>query len=379
MIKSLNQRSKHFNQLDGLRCIAVAIVLISHWLRYKAVDLVPLGSMGVNLFFVLSGFLITRILLISKEENGGKAIWPPIKHFYLRRTLRIFPIYYLTIIFLALINFPSTRENIAWLLTYTFNIKISLLSASVNNSVGFLFHLWSLSVEEQFYIFFPLLLFLIPKSKIKSFIYSVILFGVASRLILYVLAAPKDSLYGLMPCCLDAFGIGALLAYYMLYELELLERILRNNYIFLIAVIMFVSDIIFSRIYISGYTEGRTIVERFLFSVCCFWLVGKASLDSYKGVTKRFLENKAVVYLGKISYGIYIYHYFIFTLLNNYLDPFLRKHFHWKSVFPFDNILGINNLVVTTLFLFLVTIAVASLSWHFIEKPINRLKERIRY
>ncbi|HTB32844.1 MAG TPA: acyltransferase, partial [Bacteroidia bacterium] len=211
MIKSLNQRSKHFNQLDGLRCIAVAIVLISHWLRYKAVDLVPLGSMGVNLFFVLSGFLITRILLISKEENGGKAIWPPIKHFYLRRTLRIFPIYYLTIIFLALINFPSTRENIAWLLTYTFNIKISLLSASVNNSVGFLFHLWSLSVEEQFYIFFPLLLFLIPKSKIKSFIYSVILFGVASRLILYVLAAPKDSLYGLMPCCLDAFGIGALL------------------------------------------------------------------------------------------------------------------------------------------------------------------------
>src|ERR1700753_4156554 len=94
---AIKEERTYFAQLDGLRCLAVMSVLICHWIVYRAVALVPLGSMGVNLFFVLSGFLITRILLLSKEEYQAGTLAHPIRRFYFRRTLRIFPIYYLSI------------------------------------------------------------------------------------------------------------------------------------------------------------------------------------------------------------------------------------------------------------------------------------------
>ena len=147
--KKIHLDNIYFKQLDGLRCIAVMSVLICHWVRYHFVMLIPFGSMGVNLFFVISGFLITRILLISKDENGDRSMASPMKKFYIRRTLRIFPIYYLTIFFLFLVNFPAIRENVAWLLTYTFNIKLSFQGVWEMDKMHHLLHLWSLSVEEH--------------------------------------------------------------------------------------------------------------------------------------------------------------------------------------------------------------------------------------
>ena len=368
-LNPLGQTKTHFKQLDGLRCIAVMAVLICHWIHYRFVVLTPLGSMGVNLFFVLSGFLITRILLLSKDENKDIGMVSPIKRFYLRRILRIFPIYYLTVLFLFVINFPAARENIVSLLTYTFNVNATW------KPVGFLIHLWSLSVEEQFYILFPLFIFLIPKTKMKSFFYSMIIIGVTSRLILHILSAPDPSQYMLTPCCLDAFGIGSILAYYVLYDLAFLEIILKKNYLFLIAVALFIMDSIYIRLYVKNYYEGGTILERFLFSICCFWVVGKAILALYTGIVRKFLENKIIVFIGKISYGIYIYHLLVFPVLVNYLDPFLTEHLHIDNKYFLNPGFAQNNMLPTALLLFIITIAVSSLSWYLIERPINKLKE----
>ena len=369
-VKSLNpynQKNMHFNQLDGLRCIAVMSVLICHWVTYNFVVLIPLGSMGVNLFFVLSGFLISRILFLSKEENYNKSLWVPIKNFYIRRTLRIFPVYYILIGFLFLFNFPAVRNNIVWLLTYTFNIKFGLPGVWESNELNVLVHLWSLSVEEQFYLFFPFLILLIPQRKIKAFLFFVIIAAVVSRLILILIDAPPNSVYVFTSTCFDAFGIGALLAYYLLYEPELLKKIVSKNYLLAFFAVVYVCSIIYSRKYIENYGECRTILERFLFSVACFWLVGKAVFSSYTGRFKRFLERPSVIYIGKISYGLYLYHHFAQFFFRSIGSPYYK----------FRDATN-NDMLASVLLYFIATMIVASLSWHFIENPINRLKLKFK-
>src|ERR1035437_4860963 len=108
-------------QIDGLRCFAVFGVLICHFIRFNNVYMgsIPFGY-GVNLFFVISGYLITKILLVNKEKIQTKKtnFKNVIQSFYFRRTLRIFPIYYLTILYLIVINFQNTRSVWVWLITY---------------------------------------------------------------------------------------------------------------------------------------------------------------------------------------------------------------------------------------------------------------------
>jgi peptidoglycan/LPS O-acetylase OafA/YrhL len=373
----LSQQKIHFKQLDGLRCVAVLAVLFSHWIHFKVLDSLPLGPWGVNLFFVLSGFLIARILLLSKEEHSGGSIFPPIKHFYLRRFLRIFPIYYLTVIFLIGFNFSHVKEYLGWLLTYTFNIKIALPSFHDWDPIAYILHLWSLSVEEQFYILIPLLIFLIPKAKIKYFFYIIILTGLLSRVFLHFISAPVVTIYFLTPSCFDAFGFGALLAYYLLYEQDALTALLKKTYLFYIAVLLFIINLTYSNI--KGYGSSYTVFDRFLFSAACFWLVGKAALGTYKGVSKRFLEHRAIRYIGKISYGIYIYHPFVFPFIAFYLEPVLINHLHISKTYLLDPAFEHNNMVGTALLLFIITLSIASLSWYLIESPINKLKEKINY
>jgi peptidoglycan/LPS O-acetylase OafA/YrhL len=369
--KSQTLDNTYFTQLDGLRCFAVLAVLICHWVTYRFIVVIPFGSMGVNLFFVLSGFLITRILLIEKDKIENKSIIEPLKKFYIRRTLRIFPIYYLTIIFLFLINFPAARQNIIWLISYTFNLKFSIPSVWESGQLNYLVHLWSLSVEEQFYLFFPFLIFIITKSKIKISIISLIILGLLTRIVIYLIkiryniATPLNAIYVFTPSCFDSFGIGALLAYYLLYEPIALNKLIRNNLLFAISIFLFVITIIYSRLKIENYGECRTILERFLFSVCCFWIVGKAVTFGYQGIAKRLLENSLVIYIGKISYGIYVFHYFA--------DPLLQRTGFLYNTFLKE----INNDMLAKAFLFFIlTLIISSISWKFIECPINKLKNK---
>ena len=153
MVK-LNQNS-YVKSLDGLRFLAVSLVLLDHWSNYKLGF--PASNLGVSLFFVLSGYLITGILLKSKDKdqanNFGHA--KSLKLFYIRRTLRIFPLYYFILAVLYLTNEPAVRANIFWLATYMTNNYI----AYTQQWMGSFDHLWSLAVEEQFYLFFPFVIF----------------------------------------------------------------------------------------------------------------------------------------------------------------------------------------------------------------------------
>jgi len=356
--------SIYFNQLDGVRCFAVISVLISHWVLNPIVEKIPFGSMGVNLFFVLSGFLISRILFLSKEkldENYG--IYQALKSFYFRRTLRIFPIYYILLFILLIINFENVRELFSWLFTYTFNIKFSLPNVWESKFVGSFDHLWSLSVEEQFYIFYPILIFIFPFHRLKTLIHILILVGLASRMVILHFDFPINSVYVFTTTCFDSFGIGALLAYMFLYDHDKLNRILNNSKYFIISVIIFISALVISKLFIVNYKECRTILERFLFSVTCFWIVGWGVINSYSGWFKNIVELKIVIYIGKISYGLYLYHNFIgnISIIKNH------RFFHSSTG---------DNLAKAFIF-FIITFLVSTISFYIIENPINKLKHKI--
>src|SRR6185369_11926154 len=131
------------------------------------------GEFGVNMFFVLSGFLITSILLNEKVKNTGKQHFTIIKNFFVRRVLRIFPIYYLVILLCCLFGYQFVIDNIAYFVTYTSNL---LPYRSGQSNV--LSHTWSLAVEEQFYIVWPWLIILINRKFIKYILWAAIATGI---------------------------------------------------------------------------------------------------------------------------------------------------------------------------------------------------------
>ena len=139
----VNVTSKYRPDIDGLRALAVSLILLFH-IDYSSLQG---GYIGVDFFFVISGFLITSILL--KTKGSFKTMYI---NFLARRSLRIFPLYYFAILIFVIIGHPVVLENIGYLLTYTFNYRYPLITQA--NPLG---HFWSLSVEEQYYLFWPII------------------------------------------------------------------------------------------------------------------------------------------------------------------------------------------------------------------------------
>src|SRR6266849_732607 len=158
-------------QLDGIRTLAVSAVFLQHFVGFQnlpgILGVIPWGQLGVKLFFVLSGFLITGVLLRSRDavEQAGVSNWFAARQFYVRRFLRIFPLYYFVIAICVLLNIPPVREILVWLLTYTLNIYASLRGQWGNLDL-YVAHFWSLAVEEQFYIVWPWFLLFAPRKRL---------------------------------------------------------------------------------------------------------------------------------------------------------------------------------------------------------------------
>ena len=345
-------------QLDTLRTIAIAMVLFEHWLPAGIVSrIIPFGMLGVTLFFVLSGFLITLILLqsklISEEMNTG--IFHSLKQFYIRRTLRIFPIYYFTIIILLILNIENIRAIYPWFIFYASNIYFYL----IHNWAGSISHLWTLAVEEQFYIIWPVIILFTPKKYLFKVITGIILIGPFTRAFLFSLSDKTDMtavfIHILTPTCMDCFGLGAILAYYRIFVDKAFVFKSRN------AMIFFVLNIL-SIIILLMFDESifSMFFFRFNVSLIFLFLIAKVSVG-FTGVLKSVFENKTLMYLGKISYGLYLFHNFIPMIYSSLSLP------------------PIHNSILRFFVMSAILIFISSLSWFLIEKPINNLKKRFAY
>lgn len=369
------KQETYFTQLDGIRFLAVGLVLIDHWLAER--NILPLGQLGVTMFFVLSGFLITRILIQSKlkDDKVGRSHWFSVKQFIIRRSIRIFPIYFLTIFVLYALDVPPVRETIWWCLTYSTNIYI----ATKEHWMGTIDHLWSLAVEEQYYLVFPyLILFLSTKHYLKV-LFSMIVLSIIIRIILFLNGNEWMVQYVLMPTCLDSFGLGGLLAYYFTFKKDTAfseistTKYLMASFILLVFLMYFVRQYQLSSNQVHHF--GNLVLERFVGSLFCFFLIAKA-VTGYKGIMKFLLENPISNYLGRISYGLYLYHNFIYNFYHTPKTSLVMKVlYNIQTITP--------NITQTVgfelLYFFGITVFVATLSWYLIEKPVNNLKKHFTY
>jgi len=284
-----------YKQIDGLRFFAVMAVILHHICPFPFLAHFEPGLFGVNLFFVISGFLITEILIREKIKQTTKGLL--LKTFFTRRVLRIFPLYYLYIFICFLIVPGQTNEFLTWLLTYTINFWIT-----IKNDLTFWYftHLWSLGVEEQFYILWPFILVFAPIKRLKFLFILMLVLSILLRaanvfcLDNYVLFN-----YTMLPTTLDCFGFGALLAYMKTFEPEQLNKILSKKYIILVAVALFILNSSF------GTTWSQQAFARALHAFVAFYLVGIAATITFGNAIKTLLENKLIMYFGKISYGMY--------------------------------------------------------------------------
>jgi len=361
-------------QLDGLRFFAVLFVLIYHYLPgFQYVGRIVNLNIMLTFFFVLSSFLITKILLISKDK-GVEAGYGKNKIalvFLIRRTLRIFPAYYFYLILLMLLPYAGQNVKDDPL---TFFLYLSNFHVYFTQQFGELTaHIWTLAVEEQFYLVWPWLILYTPAKHLPKVFYGLFLLGPVSRAIFYALmdnpALEMATIQVLTPACLDGFGIGGLLAYQHVNG-KTSNPIYKKIFLVLIPVYIYTL--------FSGYASFSIVFDRAFISILAAVVIENAS-NGYQNFFGRFLENKVILYLAKISYGIYLYHIFaayLFWRVMEKLSPILNTKFG-INLFPLSEFFAVP--IVSFFVYLLLSIVLAALSWHFLERPISNFKRLFMY
>ncbi len=342
--------------LDGLRAYAVGFVILAHMPAIQGVDFtfavktiasgLHLGYLGVDVFFVLSGFLITRILLEDKRQGRFS-----FARFYAKRTLRIFPIFYLSVLACAL-AFSLPRAELMANALYVSNYYYAF-----HDELSPLRHTWSLSVEEQFYLVWPLALYFIPLRRVGTvLIVAVPVIVLASLAISY--ASLDEEVFGQFVrrgamFQILSLGAGGVLAYYVS---RLREIPLRWIVVATVAGLVGHVESIFADSY------AQTILGLFSMSLLAVSIFLLAYIGNERGwsLSRVLMESRPIVYLGRISYGIYLYHFIILYALD------ARGSENLDGVSPF-----------TWLTFVSLAVAVPALSYRFIESPLLEVKNRL--
>lgn len=323
-------QSSHISGIDGLRALAVLSVLLSHWMP-GYVYLYNWGTAGVYLFFFISGYVITKGLLSEEEKNGKISVG----NFYGRRALRIWPIYFISILFISFIWPGQEVYGLWWHILFLSNILFSL-----DGTLHFPVHFWTLSVEQQFYLLWPLAFLLLGiRGRIIVCLLCIII-GPMSRAFFFYEHNIVAAMY--LPFSnFDCISAGAFLA--LLSNSKPL-MVKARYYSLLLSLLLFIPLLYLSHINIKQPINilGPIAVSCFAFFIISGMVVGKKT---------PVLSLLPMVFIGRISYGIYLYHLFV----GYYLYPYIGEIYPWYIFF-----------IASTI----ATIGIASLSWVLIEKPL---------
>jgi peptidoglycan/LPS O-acetylase OafA/YrhL len=328
--------------LDGLRALSIALVLLGHVSGTRGFPDTHLSryigdyaNLGVIVFFVISGYLITTLLLEELDRFGTISL----RLFYARRALRLFPAFFLLVVFLLVV------ERIGWIrlnpgdlaaaFTYTVNFR--------THSSWYIGHLWSLSVEEQFYLLWPMLLAIGGRRRAAKVAGAVLLISPLARIVAGRLGLPG----AISPCVADSLACGCLLAICGddLQRSAWYRRLSGSKY-FLPACIAVICTCNWGRMFSIGSVVGVSIINVLLALVVhrCVTLPSKAA---------EFLSIRPLVWVGLLSYSLYLWQQF-----------FLNQHSTWTICrFPLNALLAI---------------LAAAISYSCVERPLNDLRRKLR-
>jgi peptidoglycan/LPS O-acetylase OafA/YrhL len=349
-LNNLQKSVNHIPSLDGLRAISIVFVVYDHSVIITGKNILPevlqifiSGKTGVDLFFLISGFLITTLLLNEFKQTNCIDL----KRFYIRRSLRIFPAYY----FLLLIYFIMQKFELLYINPQTW-VSSFFYMRQFFGSGWLTSHFWSLSIEELFYMIFPLLLLFFLNRKIENLNLLLIL--------VVFLGLPLARLYfeivGVKVSMLSFFYRGEALIFGVLIALNrrwLSHRDYKGWPTFLI---IFVFGVL--SIFLELNTEGKIYknilllsyflpLVKVIFFAFLFWVI----LNLRKGFIFTLLNSTVFVFLGLISYSIYL----------------------WQQLFLSDVFNKIQLSIFTRIFILL---AISLFSFYLIETPFNKLKRK---
>ncbi len=367
---------KKIKGLDTLRAFAVFFVIIEHfgvWFddtswsgRVIRGILIPDGGFGLDLFFVLSGFLITSILFNAKDSAGNDHPLVIIKNFFVRRALRIFPIYYLLIGVLCLANYPGIKEHIGYYLTYTINLFCFRTHTWTSFS-----HTWTLDVEEQFYLLWPWFIIFINERYFKYVAAAAIAIGIVSS---YYAMSVEGRIGPLLVFnSLDAFAIGGLYAWARRDAVRL-GKFEKGLIPFVIASTVFYFGWKIA-LFNNSADQYWLFVLKTASIIISLWLIIRVVNNRSKWIGKYFLESRFLNFIGRISYGLYLYHY---VYINGYCGAV--NAFIYNRTLPYPQL---NKIVhdhhVDYWIQVAIMILISALSFKLIEEPLLRLKTRFTY
>ena len=344
---------RYYKELDGVRAIAALMVMFFHFcggivtnnsflLLIKKVSI--FGQTGVSLFFVLSGFLITRLLLNSKTQK--KYFF----NFYIKRVLRIFPLYYFfLLVFYFVLPLVLKTPLIEFKYQYFYWIYLQNFAMTFNWFSNGPSHFWSLAVEEHFYFFWPFIIYFFCIKKIIVVIFLVIILSILTRVIL--IKYNYDVFYFTFSR-MDELALGALLA---VAEIKHLLTNKNSKVFLLLFVIVLIPTLL---IWILNNASGNNTLQVFKFILLAtsfFSLIGYVITVKESSILKKLLCLKPILYTGKISYGLYVYHPLCFFLFNKYISS--------------------NSFILNLVGSFLLSYLTSSLSYYFIELRFLNLKK----
>jgi peptidoglycan/LPS O-acetylase OafA/YrhL len=366
----------HIPVLDGVRGIAILMVMAYHFTIYgmgrtPAVFIDRLfyrvftaGWCGVDLFFVLSGFLITGILLDAKGERHF------FRNFYVRRILRIFPLYYgFLVVFFVWLSFASTVDSSfrslfdqqGWYWTYLVNISIAVEGWSPMRAAG---HFWSLAVEEQFYLFWPLVIFFCSRRQLMTVCVMSFMCSFVVRLG-FALAGNPLAAYVLTPARMDTLAVGAFIALVARRPGGLTSL---TRWIWPICI---VSVPVLAAIFVwqHGLRLTNIVVQTVGYSMLAvtFGAILVAALtSSVSSRLRKFFAHPVLVFFGHYSYGLYVFHHpVVLAMQNSFVN---------ENGLP----LFLGSQLAYQLLLFslamCISMALALVSWHAYEVHFLKLK-----